>query len=158
MDNAIKYMCIWPLAWHNKNKPYVSSTLLQQFLTLLFTSHREREAMKDERTYHGAMDKSWSEQQICVSASIFCIVRKNWPYPPTASRCYGRKEGWQMKYSWILKTLKFSTGITIQTFCAMLLQCWNCISVSFCQAKLILRRVLKCEKFGCHFFHINPYC
>ena len=23
---------------------------------------KEREAMKDERTYHGAMDKSWSEQ------------------------------------------------------------------------------------------------
>ena len=27
------------------------------------------------------MDKSKSEQQVCVSESIFCIVRKNWPYP-----------------------------------------------------------------------------
>ena len=32
-DNAIKHTCIWPLAWHNKYKPYNSSTPLQQFLT-----------------------------------------------------------------------------------------------------------------------------
>ena len=32
--------------------------------------------MKDERTHHGAMDKSQLEQQICDSMSIFCIVRK----------------------------------------------------------------------------------
>ena len=31
------------------------------------------------------------EQQICVSESIFCIVRKSWPYPPTASGSYGRE-------------------------------------------------------------------
>ena len=34
---------------------------------------------------------------------------------------------------------------------AMLLQCQNCISVSYCRVKLILRCVLKCENFGCHF-------
>ena len=28
---------------------------------------------------------------ICVNKSIFCIVRKNWPYPPTASGSYGRE-------------------------------------------------------------------
>ena len=52
---------------------------LKQFLTFLFTSEREREAMKDEGTYHGAMDKSKSKQQICVSASMFNIVRKTSP-------------------------------------------------------------------------------
>ena len=39
------------------------------------------------------MDKSLSEQQIHVSASIFCIGRKNWPYPPTASGSYGTEGG-----------------------------------------------------------------
>ena len=52
------YTCIWPLVWHNKYKLYNSSTPLQQFLTFLFTSQREKEAMKDERTYHGVIDKS----------------------------------------------------------------------------------------------------
>ena len=52
----------------------------------LFTSQRGKEAMKDERTHHGTMDK----QQICVSTSIFCVVRKKWPYPPTTSGSYNR--------------------------------------------------------------------
>ena len=39
------------------------------------------------------MDKSYLEQQLCVSEPIFCIVRKNWPYPPTASGSYGREAG-----------------------------------------------------------------
>ena len=47
--------------------------------------------MKDERNHHGAMDKP---QQICIlSVSIFCIVRKNWLYPPTASGSYSRQAG-----------------------------------------------------------------
>ena len=29
MDNAIKYTCIWPLAWHSKYKLYNSLTPLQ---------------------------------------------------------------------------------------------------------------------------------
>ena len=70
--------------------------------------------MKDERTHLGAMDKSLSEQQISVSALIFCIVRKNWPYPPTASGSYGRQggrqAGRQTKYGWVLEFLKFSTS------------------------------------------------
>ena len=56
-DDAIKHTCIWPLAWCNKRKPYNSSTPLQQFLTFLFISQREREAMEDERTHHGAVDE-----------------------------------------------------------------------------------------------------
>ena len=47
-DDAIKYTCIWPLAWCKKYKSYNSSTPLQWFLTLLFTNQREREARKDE--------------------------------------------------------------------------------------------------------------
>ena len=42
----------------NNDKPYNSLTTFQQFLTFLFTSQRERGAMKDERTHHNAMDKS----------------------------------------------------------------------------------------------------
>ena len=57
-NDAIKYTCIWPLAWRNKDKPYNSLTPLQWFLTFLFTSQREKEAMKDERTHHGAIYKS----------------------------------------------------------------------------------------------------
>ena len=43
---------------HNKQKPYNSSTPIKQFLTFSFTSQRERQARKDERSHHGAMDKS----------------------------------------------------------------------------------------------------
>ena len=53
--------------------------------------------MKDERTHHGAMDKDLSEQKICVRASIFCVVRKNWLYSlrfcgKQAGRQTGRQE------------------------------------------------------------------
>ena len=57
-DDAIKYTCIWPLVWHKKYKLYNSSTPLQRSLTFSFTSQRERDAIKDERTHHSAMD--WS--------------------------------------------------------------------------------------------------
>ena len=45
--------------------------------------------MKDERTYHDALDKSQSEQHTCVGVLIFCVFRMNWPYPPTTSGSYG---------------------------------------------------------------------
>ena len=35
--------------------------------------------MKDEKTHHGATEKSLSEQQTCVRALIFYIVRKTGP-------------------------------------------------------------------------------
>ena len=31
--------------------------------------------------------------KISVSASIFCIMRRNWPYPPTASGSDSRQAG-----------------------------------------------------------------
>ena len=56
-DDAIEHIFIWPLMWCNKYKPCNLSTPLQWFLTFSFISQREREAMKDERTHHGAIDK-----------------------------------------------------------------------------------------------------
>ena len=38
------------------------------------------------------MDESSAEQQVCVSALITFVVRKNWAYPPSASGSY-RREG-----------------------------------------------------------------
>ena len=43
------------------------------------------------KTHHGAEDKSQLEQQICGSALIFYIVRKNWPHASYASESYA---GW----------------------------------------------------------------
>ena len=90
----IVFTCIWPLAWRNNWSHYNLSTPLLWFLTFSIVSQREREATKNERTHHGAVDKSWSELQIRGSASIFCIVRKNWAHTPTASGSYGRMAGW----------------------------------------------------------------
>ena len=56
-DVAIKDMCIWPLPCRNKHKAYDSLTPLQRLLDFWITSQREKEAMKDERTHHGTMDK-----------------------------------------------------------------------------------------------------
>ena len=75
-DDAIKYTCIWPLAWHNKYKPYNSSTPLQRFLTFSSTSQREREAIKDSVL--------WEK-----TGSIL---------PPLVGLMAGRQAGWQMKY------------------------------------------------------------
>ena len=155
-DEAIKHTCIWSLVWRNKYKPYNSSTPIQWFLIFLFTSQREREAMKDEMAHHGAMDKSYSEQQICVSASIFCIVRKNWPYRPTISGSYsrwqegrqarrqaGRLAGWkagkQADEIWVgLETFKIIYRELFGfLFCSILLKCYKYISVGFHQVKLV---------------------
>ena len=91
----LKWYLLWPYValCSPKYKPCNSSTPLQQFLAFSLTSQREREAVKDESTYYGAMYK-W-EQHICVSALILCIMRRNWPYHPTASGSYGRQTGWQ---------------------------------------------------------------
>ena len=54
----IIFACIWPLAWRNNYKPLQLSTPLLWFLTFSIVSQREREATKNERTHHGAVDKS----------------------------------------------------------------------------------------------------
>ena len=53
------YTCIWPLASHNKHKPlqFINTSLVVSHL--LFTSQKERKAMKDEATRYGTMGKSY---------------------------------------------------------------------------------------------------
>ena len=47
----------------------------------------------------------------CASESVFCIVRKNWPYSPIVSGSYGRKGSRPADKIWVdFKILKFSTG------------------------------------------------
>ena len=95
--------------------------------------------------------------QICVRISIFCIVRSiTGPILPpqvdlTYTRTYGRQtDEIQVNFKmfkmffWLIYSDFIMFDIT-----AMLLHCYNCISVAFCQIKLILRWVFKCEKFGC---------
>ena len=43
-DDAMKHICIWPLVWCNKYKPYNSSILLQWFL--LFQSPVKKKGMQ----------------------------------------------------------------------------------------------------------------
>ena len=80
---------------------------------------------------------------------------------PLVGLMAGWLAGWQTKYWWIKKFLKFSTGYTIRNFTlfnivTMLSEYYLCISTGFSQLKLILRCVLRCKN-GTHFFHANPY-
>ena len=47
--------------------------------------------MKDKRIHHGTMDNSFSEQQICVSVWIFCVMRKIGPILPLLGVLQNRK-------------------------------------------------------------------
>ena len=139
---------------------------------LFIHQSKKREAIKDENTRHGTMDKSQSEEQICVSVSIFCIVRKNWPYYPTTTGSYGRYAGrkasrqntggfqnfynsLQVKLFGLLFNL-ISLQCYYNVITAVLLQCYNCISVSFCQVMLNLRCVLKRRNSVTNFFMSVP--
>ena len=42
-DDAIKYTCIWLLAWRNKYKPYNSPTPLQWFLIFSLVKEKEKQ-------------------------------------------------------------------------------------------------------------------
>ena len=67
--------------------------------------------MKDVRTHHDTMGKSISEEQIRVTASIFCIGRKTGPILlPLVGLTAGRDAGQLTKCRWVLKFLKISTG------------------------------------------------
>ena len=71
---------------------YNSSTPLQQFLTFLFTSQRERKVMK------GLTMEKWinfNQKNRSVLAQQYSVLGENWPYPPTASGSYGREGGKQ---------------------------------------------------------------
>ena len=89
---------------------------------------------------------------------IIKIMRENLPHPSNASGSYGRQTGWQasrgnMGEFWIIKILyrlNYSTFILFN-ITAMILQCYNFNSLGLCQVKFVLRCVLKCKRFGCHF-------
>ena len=104
---------------------YNSSTSLLSDFSPFHSPIKEKEAVKDKRTHYDAMDKTKSEQQIFGSESISCIVRQTGPILPLL---VDLTAGWQTKYGWILKFLKFFASETIQIVIlfnssAMLLWC-----------------------------------
>ena len=52
---------------------YKSSTPLKQFLTFLFTSQREKEAMKGKRNHHGTTDNWNNRYGMCGSALLIAL-------------------------------------------------------------------------------------
>ena len=66
----------------------MSSHFCEQLLTFF---QEESQAIRDERTDHGALDESSSEQQVRESANYTLIVRKNWSPRPSATGSYGRQ-------------------------------------------------------------------
>ena len=47
--------------------------------------------MKDERNHHGAMDKSFLEQRICIVDANHILCEKNWTHTHSGTGCYGRQ-------------------------------------------------------------------
>ena len=48
--------------------------------------------MKDEKNHHGAVDKSFSKQQIRIVDVNYILCEKNWTRTRSGTRSYGR---WQ---------------------------------------------------------------
>ena len=46
--------------------------------------------MKDEGKHHGAVDKSFSEQRICVVDTNYILCEKNWSRTRSGTGSYGR--------------------------------------------------------------------
>ena len=52
--------------------------------------------MKGERNHHGAVDKSFSEQQIHNIDANYILCEKNWTLTQSGTGSYGRQAGrWQ---------------------------------------------------------------
>ena len=49
--------------------------------------------MKEERNYHGAVDKSFWEQQICIGDANYILCEKNWTCTYSGTGSYGRQAG-----------------------------------------------------------------
>ena len=49
--------------------------------------------MKHERNHHGAVDKSFSEQQIRNVDGNYILCEKNWTRTRSGTRSYGRQAG-----------------------------------------------------------------
>ena len=52
--------------------------------------------MKNERNHHGTVDKSFSEQQICIVDANYILCEKNWTRICSGTGYYGRQEGRQV--------------------------------------------------------------
>ena len=149
----------------------IISKAIQFINTSSAISHLFVNQSKRKRSNEGSKDSPWCNELIfiettdlnSVSTLTFCIGRKNWLYPSI----YCQWVLWQAdrqanKIQVGLKIFKILYRVNYLSFyyfkiTAVLLQYQNCISVGFCQVKLGLRYDLKCEKFGLHFFHVNPY-
>ena len=49
--------------------------------------------MKHKRNHHGAVDKSFSEQQIRIVDANYILCENNWPRIPRGTGSYGRQAG-----------------------------------------------------------------
>ena len=47
--------------------------------------------MKDEGNHQGAVDKSFSEQRICIVDANYILCEKNWTCTRSGTRPYGRQ-------------------------------------------------------------------
>ena len=69
------------------------------------------------------------------SESIFCIERKNWPYPPTASGSYSRKGGREAGRRNMGGFQNFKTSLQVKLlgllFCLMSLQFYCSFRTAF---------------------------
>ena len=73
-----------------------------------------------------------NQNNICVTASLFCTVRKNWPYLPTTTGSYSRQAGQQIKYMCISN---FWNSLQVKlfelVFCLISLQCYYSVRITF---------------------------
>ena len=75
--------------------------------------------MKDEENYHGAVDKSFSEQWNRIVDADYILCEKNWTRTRSGTGAYGKQVlgRWQMKYKWIWKFYKDHCTSKDLTFC-----------------------------------------
>ena len=52
--------------------------------------------MKDERNHHGAVDKYFSEQRICIVDDNYILCEKDWTCTHSGTGSYGRQAGRQV--------------------------------------------------------------
>ena len=154
------HMCIWPFAWCNKYKPLQSIDISSVIAHCLVQQSKRKRSNEGtyKRIHHGAIQINLDWNNRSVVAYWYSVLYKNWPYCSTSSGSYGRQVGRQNKGGF----WDFYNSLHVQLFgllfCLLIPpQCYSSIrTVGFYQLKLILRHVLKCEKFDCHFFMSTP--
>ena len=75
--------------------------------------------MKDERNHHGAVDKSFSEQQIHIVDTNYILCEKNWTHTRSRTGSYGSKAGRQVADEIQVNLEIFKNHCTLKdsTFC-----------------------------------------